>query len=83
MYDDIKLEVNEIHKSCILIWNCMQSYCWIIFFGYFILQKTRRNHNEKIAKLNDAIDNVAAQLKAENGTAFSDDNVVKLEFAAK
>eukprot|EP00250_Pteridium_aquilinum_P023862 c2781_g1_i1 orf=331-837(-) len=46
------------------------------------IAKTRRNLNEKIAKLNAAIDNVSAQLRADNGFTFSDDNVTELESAA-
>lgn len=46
------------------------------------IAKTRRNLNEKIAKLNAAIDNVSAQLRADNGFTFADDNVTELESAA-
>ncbi|MCO5571038.1 hypothetical protein L7F22_024769 [Adiantum nelumboides] len=46
------------------------------------IAKTRRNLNEKIAKLNAAIDNVSAQLRADNGFTSADDNVTELEAAA-
>ncbi|KAI5055401.1 hypothetical protein GOP47_0028922 [Adiantum capillus-veneris] len=46
------------------------------------IAKTRRNLNEKIAKLNAAIDNVSAQLRADNGFTYSEDNVTELESAA-
>lgn len=47
------------------------------------IEKTRRNLNEKIAKLNAAIDGVSAQLRADNGFTYSDDTTTaELESAA-